>query len=474
MKRYPVPLAASVFLFFIAHAYAQSPTPAAAPDSPSLSTTTLPSEAAAAAPRVQKRFWRATAEMIVVGYSPWLYSHYVLDADYADISMDSVRRNFEEGFVFDQDSFQTNQWGHPFQGSLYFNAGRENGFNFWESSLFTLVGDFGWEFFMESELPSYNDMVNTLFGGMSRGEMTYRLSNVIRDNRATGAERFWREFGAGIVNPVGFVDRLVFGDMWKKKDNPPDRFPNMLFVMVDGGYQHGREMSAHPDQGYFSLILRQNDPHETEIKKPFDYFDLEGTMSLAKGPLLPYVTYRGLLAGWELKDDGDVHHMLAPTLSYNYFNNTASALGGQGLNLTLLSRWKLPEEFDLRTELSAQGFIFAGIQVDYEEDSINATGRNYDFGSGGGPKIDVRIRRHEVDWFKLSMSAGWFNTNDGISSENRLILVDAEARYPLMKDLYAGLGWSFQERRTLYDHLPEVNQANSGIKVFLSWAFRAI
>jgi len=47
-------------------------------------------------------------------------------------------------------------------------------------------------------------------------------------------------------------------------------------------------------------------------------------------------------------------------------------------------------------------------------------------------------------------------------------------RYPITIDLSAGVGWSFQERFTTYSDLPSVTKDNSGIKVFLSWAFRLI
>jgi hypothetical protein len=440
-----------------------------------VSTDTIKTDGDTTPPIVKKRFWRATAEAYGIGwFIPWSFSHFIMDYDYADISMDTVRRNFEDGFWFDRDNFDVNQKGHPLQGSMYFNAARVNGYSFWESAPFVLVGDFGWEFLMEAEQPSYNDIVNTFFGGMSRGEISYRLSKSVLDNRAGGSNRFWREIGAGFLNPVGFADRLIFGDMWKKFDNPPDRFPSKLFITMDGGYSRGRRSSEHPDFGYLDLELRQNDPHVTPIKLPFDYYDMEGTLACGQGPILPYATLRGLLAGWEVKDEQGVRHMVSPGLTYIYFNNEASAFGGQGLDMMMLSRWDLPNDFQLRTEAGGQGIIFAGIQTDYTDESLSATGRNYDYGSGGGPKVDIRLRKDDVDWFRCTAWAGWYPTNNGISTENRIIVINTEARMPIRKDLYAGLGWGFQERFTLYDLLPQTTRTNSTIKFFLSWAFRII
>src|SRR5262245_18787669 len=106
MRRSWILYTTAAFLFFSVPVRAETGTPA-------VSTGTTSGEALPPAPPVEKRFWRAAGELIVVGYSPWLFSHYIMDYDYADISMDSVRRNFREDPEFDRDSFQTNQWGHP-------------------------------------------------------------------------------------------------------------------------------------------------------------------------------------------------------------------------------------------------------------------------------------------------------------------------------------------------------------------------
>ena len=61
---------------------------------------------------------------------------------------------------------------------------------------------------MENTRPSWNDLVNTTLGGMALGEMEHRLSTVLLDNTATGSERFWRELGGVILNPVGALRSL--------------------------------------------------------------------------------------------------------------------------------------------------------------------------------------------------------------------------------------------------------------------------
>ncbi len=68
--------------------------------------------------------------------------------------------------ILDNDHLNTNMFAHPYNGSLYFNAGRSNGYNFWQSELFAIGGSAMWEMFMECEYPSTNDIIATPIGWM--------------------------------------------------------------------------------------------------------------------------------------------------------------------------------------------------------------------------------------------------------------------------------------------------------------------
>ena len=52
--------------------------------------------------------------------------------------------NMQHGWVWDLDDFVVNQFGHPYQGSNYFNTGRGNGLSFWESAAVTAFGSATW------------------------------------------------------------------------------------------------------------------------------------------------------------------------------------------------------------------------------------------------------------------------------------------------------------------------------------------
>ena len=71
----------------------------------------------------KKRFWRASGELMLAQVVPWAYNYYVRDADFAHISWESIKHNIQfSNWEWDDNSFKTNQFAHPYHGGLYFSA----------------------------------------------------------------------------------------------------------------------------------------------------------------------------------------------------------------------------------------------------------------------------------------------------------------------------------------------------------------
>ena len=87
-------------------------------------------------------------------FGVWAFDRYVMNEDFAKISIGSIRRNIKHGFVWDNDQFSTNLFAHPYHGNLYFNAARSNGLTFWESAPYAFAGSLMWEIAAEVEPPS--------------------------------------------------------------------------------------------------------------------------------------------------------------------------------------------------------------------------------------------------------------------------------------------------------------------------------
>ena len=80
------------------------------------------------------------AEVIGLNFGVGANNAYITGEHFAKISWNTIKHNFDTGFVWDDDAFITNQFAHPYHGNLYFNTARSNGYNFWESIPFAFGG----------------------------------------------------------------------------------------------------------------------------------------------------------------------------------------------------------------------------------------------------------------------------------------------------------------------------------------------
>lgn len=99
----------------------------------------------------------------------------ILQEEYAEINLSTMWENLHTHWCWDKDGFFMNQAGHPYQGSLYFNAGRSNGLGFWQSFFLSVAGSLMWEEFGETTAPAVNDFITTPICGVVFGEPMHRL-----------------------------------------------------------------------------------------------------------------------------------------------------------------------------------------------------------------------------------------------------------------------------------------------------------
>jgi hypothetical protein len=418
---------------------------------------------------IQRRFWSAAGEILLLELLPWTYDRYVEKYDYAIRSFDSVRNNFRNGFTFDRDDFNTNQATHPYHGSLFFNAARANGYGFWESGAFTLAGSFLWECCMENTTPSINDLVNTTIGGMTRGEIAHRLSVMVLDNTASGSGRFWRELGAAILNPAGAFTRLVHGEMSSDSANPDDRFPSLFSLSGDIGYRHVAGV-PNPNQFFVSFSGFYGDPFAGEIKRPFDSFWAGVDINGPGGVAVSRFEERGILKGWELTDPSDrLRHVFGFTQEYEYFNNESQVFGAQAFGAQILSRYTIKEGLLAVTDVGAVAFPLAGIRT--TNFANPTTGRNYDYAPGGGARIAARIFAAEREIVGVGYGVAWAHTVNGVSEKSTLQYFRATARLPIAGPVGVGGGYSWYRRKTTYSGFVEAAKTQSEWRVFVDFAF---
>lgn len=415
-----------------------------------------------------KRFFPAAGEVVLLEVLPWAFNRYVTKESFAYISSATIKANFRTGFKYDRDDFVVNQSSHPFHGGLFFDSARSNGYGYWESGLFALTGSLIWECCMENTAPSINDLVNTTLGGMVRGEVAHRMSVLILDNTATGADRVWREAAAAVINPVGAFNRLLRGEMTHSRPNPEDRFPSGFGLSVDGGYRRIAGSGERQDQGFVSLSALYGNPFAGDIRHPFDTFWVGLDINAPRGTFFSRIEERGILKAWELTEtDSAARHIFGFSQEYEYLNNKSQIFGAQMFGAGVLSRYQVGKGLAVLTDFSAIAFPLAGIKTkDFQNPQSG-----YDYAPGGGLRAEGRLYVGTREVLGAGYGIAWATTANGASNSNTLQFFRATARLPLPAPVSVGAAYAWYARKTTYTGFSEPKRTQNEGRVFVNWVF---
>ena len=342
-------------------------------------------------------------------------NEYTRNANFNQISPRSWWANFEEGFTFDDNQFKTNQYIHPWNGGMYYNTGRSNGFGFWESSLFAIGGAFFWECCGETHPMSYNDMISTGIGGIAVGEQMYRMSGQLLDNEDTGTSRVFREIGGFLIAPVRGFNRLLSGRASTAHPRPSEpldwRGPRATFFVFAGARTIGEGESISENtntHGYFGLGHSFGSVFENSRRKPFDSLAADYQFSPGDKQTRTALRIRGDLASWTLGKSETPNYAFAIVQHFDYHNNNAYEFGQQAFGPSLFARYRLSDKMGLHLRWDAFAAILAAVNSDYSylADVANQERlREYDYGpglgTGAGSGPDARGEPAAVDGVSL-------------------------------------------------------------------------
>ena len=364
-----------------------------------------------------KRYWQAAAEATGINVGVQLFDRYALNSDFAQTTLNSLKRNFTDGMVWDNDFFITNLFAHPYHGNLYFNAARSNGLSFWESAPYALGGSAMWEFLGETEPPAINDIIATTCGGIAIGEMTHRLSRTVLDDRDRGGSRFLREAAATIINPIQGLHRIFSGDAWRvRRDHY--RYHDFSKIPVDMSFSVGWRYLA--DNGalfrgihapYVNITLMYGTPVDGERHTtPYDFFDLEMNAAFGGGqPFVNTLNIVGRLWSTPILDKKDMAGEFGIYQHFNYYDakpiedgseltpyRISEAAGfGPGFILSLPQTGAMTK---LEQRIFTSGILLGGTKSDY----FNVIERDYNMGSGFSVKSKTQIEFGKFGRFMLN------------------------------------------------------------------------
>jgi len=292
-------------------------------------------------------------EVPLINGVTWSYDRYVLKAPYANISTTTVKNNFKNGWEWDTDDFPTNFSLHSYTGSLYFNAARSNGYNFYQSAPFALGGSLMWELSMENTKPSYNDLINTTASGIFLGEVLYRLSSAILDDRITGKSRVLREIIGTVIDPVRGVNRVFQGKTSRIVQKEIYQKEPLSFSVTVGARQtnDGANFSTGTTSSILDLNFTYGNPLETRYRKPFDYFRLRADLSFGSTHIANNVIGAGFLFGGNMDSTRKMKMLTGGFQHYDYWNTDSFEIGTIGLGGGMIMQLPVSKKSNFKNEL---------------------------------------------------------------------------------------------------------------------------
>jgi len=402
----------------------------------------------------------------------WAYSRYVMKAEWAEISIKTIKNNIKYGWEWDNDNFGTNFLSHPRAGSDYFNVARSNGYSFWASYPFALIGSAEWEWFGENTRPSKNDLINTPVSGAFLGEILYRISSNILDDRKRGPNRVWREVFAGAVNPTRSLNRFTQGKMFRV--TPYDVYQQEpLNVTLSVGAHRVNEddkFGTGSTNAIVNLQLDYGDPFEVRSRKPFDLFRLrlEGRYGDDKR-IIDNVLGYGLLFGQNILQ-GDNGMLAGIFQHFDYWNNKVFELGSLGFGPGVISKIKIGRTSNLYSGLHFAGVPIAGNSTRFGPDSSEF--RDYPFGGGWEGRIEERLNIGK--WMSLGFNGYyyWIWNYEGSKGKSRIGILKPLITIRLIKNVSIGFEHHIYYDNRFVDKLNELHLTTTEQKIFLQFFFQ--
>jgi len=411
-----------------------------------------------------KRPWRGTTELFLIQAVPWSINRFVRKAEFAKITFKSLAHNVNpSSWEWDDNSFQTNQFAHPFHGSLYFNSLRTNGYNFWGSAPAAFAGSLFWEVAGETHVPAPNDFINTSLGGISLGEMTYRISNALIDPSARGFRRATQEIVGLLLNPVNGLNRILDKKWGRVKPfSSQDPRPKLVHTFMDYGGRFFSEKTKDffkrkgNNEFYLRLRLLYGNPEE-ESRIPFSSFSMTAEAGASDSGYLNTLSVTGYLLRWRMKSNNNAKHMGVISMNYDFLKNNAFEYGAQSFRYSIISDWKTKNPRNrLKTTAGGSLIVLAAVPDVY---LYYGEGRNYDYGPGIGYHAGAEISFNDQFFSTLQYRGGWFKTLNGNRSDFFLNTVTNEFRYEPRKNLFFTLEFGHFSLQGNYQSYPDFTRS---------------
>jgi hypothetical protein len=386
----------------------------------------------------------------------------ILDPATFAVSGESIRRNLRGPWVVDDDPFEVNQFGHPYQGAMYHGIARSNGMGYWPSMIYTFAGSALWEIAGETGRPSSNDQIASGAAGSFLGEPLFRISRFLLD-RSDDRPGIWRGLASVLASPPTGLNHFLLGTPAGSPASDALPFSDIR-VQIGATAIPSRSPAGYSlevDQPRVALSMDYGYPGNDGYRheRPFDYFRIESSVS-SEG--LEQVSTRGLLAGADY-GTGRLAGIWGLYGMYDYFapanfrfSSTAAAFGTT-LQTTLTESLKV----------QASGLVGAGYVATFAEDDIV----NFNYGVAPQALANLRLiggRRAALD---LTAREYFVSSVGGFGTGQRDLIFVGDASLAIRIYGRNGIGFTYQRAGRTSDFLEFPNQTRSQSTVGVYYTF---
>jgi len=415
------------------------------------------------------RLWKAAIGVSISVVSAWSANRFILNTDDSRIGMTTWKYNLKNGWEWSQDRFGINFIGHPYTGALAFNDARSNGYNYVRSCTSAVAGSLIWEYFGKNTRPAYNDFINTTISGALLGEILYRLSSNILDDRTRGSERVFREIAAGIIDPSRGLNRLVQGktfrftnkEVYQKEPLNISFFAGLHRIIDETKGVFGKGITSEMINAQFDY----GNPFEIRSRKPFDFFKLRADLNFGVGrKKLDNISGYGILFGKNMQV-GNLAILIGGFQYYDYWNNVTFELGSIGFGGGLFSKLPIGKTSNLYTNVNLAIIPFAGNSKHFGLENLQV--RDYDFGDGVEGKFESSVNLGKYVTASLIYYYFIIHTYVGTPGNNFMGILKPRITVQLYKNLSIGFEqYVYYDDRYLHDY-PNIHLNRTEQKLFL-------
>lgn len=415
-------------------------------------------------------FWKPAVEVLGVNVFTWSLDRFILNEDFARVGPTVWKNNWKLGWEWDADRFGINFIGHPYTGSMYFNAARTQGYNYVQSVPFAVAGSLMWEYFGETTRPSYNDLVNTPVNGAFLGEIFYRLSSNILDDRARGGNRVMREIAAGLVDPVRGLNRLLQGKSFRHTNKEVYQKEPLNITLFAGMHKINTGdktvFGAGPTEALFNMQLDYGNPFEDRYRKPFDLFRFRTEFSFGSGrKLLDNLTGYGILFGSNTTI-GKLSVLYGAFQYDDYWDNKTFELGTIGFGGGVITKYSFSKDIHWYTSLHLALVPLAGNSTRFGPDTTQV--RDYTFNDGFESKIESTLTLGKYASASFAYYYYYLHTLVGERGNNHINILKPRINIQIVKNLSIGFEHYIYYDDRYLKKIPAIHSARTEQKIFLS------